>query len=310
MTLAELRGQPHAVRCLVNALETRHVGHAYFLYGPPGTGKQEAAIAFARALNCEARPTPSSACGTCRPCTDLERGILPEFLEVGPEEDSDRGRSFHTDTISKAIAWAARRPLAGRTKACVMRDVHLMSHEAANHFLKMLEEPPPATVWLLLAPDPEAVLPTVRSRCLPVRFTLLARAEAEAVMRDKGASPEEVRLAAELGMIPGDLEEGVAARRIAGDIIAEAAKFDLGRLCERAMGYGRKEEKETLGGVLDALELACAERLRGEPARASAWIEALDAVGRARWRLSRYIDRTLLDVLGAELSLALAAKGR
>ncbi|MEK7767617.1 MAG: hypothetical protein AAB368_15410, partial [bacterium] len=180
------------------------------------------------------------------------------------------------------------------TKVCIMDDVHLMSEEAANHFLKMLEEPPPATVWLLLASDPAALLPTIRSRCLPVRFTLLPRADTEAVAASAG---------------PGeDGEEPAEARRVADGILAEAMRFDLAALCERATGYGRKEEKEKLHGVLDALEEACAERLRAEPARAGAWVEALDAVGRARWRLGRYIDRTLIDVLGAELSLALKAR--
>jgi len=311
--LSRVLGQPHAVRCLTAAAAPVATGHAYLLYGPAGTGKRTAALAFARALNCEAPPAPGDCCERCGPCVEIEKGIFPEVRLVAPEGDDGKSRSFHTEQVTDAIHWATRTAHVKRTKVGILEDAHLMSAEAANHLLKMLEEPPARTIWVLLAPDRDAVLPTLRSRCLPVRFTLLSREAIEGIMRlrEKGAAdtaPLEEALTLCLGRLDVPPEEIQASVREAEAFLGLAERFDLSSLEGLAQTFARKDEAERLPGLLDGLERACAARLRLHPDDADRWIEALDAVGRARWRWRNAMGKTMVDALGAELSLALGKR--
>lgn len=308
MKLADVLGQPHAVTCLERALAAGKVGQAYFFYGPEGVGKTRAALAFAQAVNCERPVGPGVPCEQCGPCHEIVKEIFPEVRVVGPEEDTGRDRSFHKETLAEAMTWAARTTPAGRTKVCVLEDVHLMSQEAANQFLKMLEEPPPRTAWILLSSEPGAVLTTIRSRCQPVRFTLLPTPVVTEILTSRGVAEPVKDAALCMGRLHEDLETLRSRADEAAGMVAAAEKFDLAALVETAQGYGRKEEKEKLGGLLDALERELAIRLRNRPAEADRLIEAMDAVGRARWRLRKYIDKTMMDALGAELALALTGR--
>ncbi len=310
MNLDEIQGQPRAVRCLKAALEQGRLGGGYFFFGPPGVGKRTAAFAFARAITCQRPPGNGASCGECDSCKETDRGLNAGVLVIGPEAGSQRSRAFHAESISEAIIWASRTAYRGRNKVCILEDVHLMSQEASNHFLKMLEEPPPGTVWLLLTSVPRRVRDTIRSRCQPVRFTLLARAVAEKLARERGWSEEQARTAGELGMMRENLESEVSCRAEADRMLGMAAAGDLAGFCSLAQSYGRKEEKENLGPLLEALEHACAARLRSESARFDAWIAALDAVAQARFRLAEYFDKTLMDALGAEMILALKGAAR
>ena len=310
MKLSGIMGQPHAVRCLTGAITTGRIGQAYLFYGPPGVGKRTAALAFGTALNCESPLGPGEPCGICRPCKEMGMGIFRELRVVVPEGESGRGRSFHTQQISDAVNWAAKTVYAKRLKVCVMEDVHHLTGEAGNKFLKMLEEPPPRTVWLLLSTEPGGVLPTIRSRCQPVRFTLLPREAVAAIYHGQGKEKAEDAAAIVLGRVDRDPARVQEAMRDAAEMLALASRFDLPGLCARAREYGGKDRSKRQDALLDGLELACRARLLEDPGTLSLWIGALDAVARARWRLKQRFERTFLDALGAELALAMKEPSR
>lgn len=304
--LSRVLGQPHAVEMLTRAVAAGGLNGGFLLHGPPGTGRRTAALAFARALICEAPPRPGDCCETCRPCVEFEKGIYADFLRVGPDEEAGgRDRSFRLETLRHAMTWASRTSRGTSHKACLLEDAHLMGREPANAFLKMLEEPPARTVWILLAPSPSAVLPTIRSRCRLVRFTLLAREAIEGILRLQGHPEAEEAAALCLGRLDASLEDIQAAIKSAEDYLEIAGRLDLAALAGAAQALGRKDGLEALTGLLDGLERVLAARLRLHPDQADRWIAALDAVARARWRYQGALTKTLADGLGADLAVAL-----
>jgi DNA polymerase III delta' subunit len=300
VSLSGVSGQPLAVACLTRAISSGRIGHAYLFFGPPGTGKKTAAMAFAPAINCAHPTSPGETCGECGPCRAFDSNSFPDLMIVGPEGEDGRERSFHTDQVGKFMMRASLMASPTHYKVFILEDVHLMSGEAANHFLKMLEEPPPRTVWLLLTSEPGKLLPTIRSRCQGVRFNLLSRATVEALLQTAGSggAKEAVFMMGQLDREPSKLMESIGA---AEGFLGMAQRFDLAGLCGWSKVLGK--ESEELTALLDGLERVCGEKLRTEPENAGKWISALDAVAQGRLRWRRYAEKTLVDSLGAELSL-------
>ena len=308
MRLADLKGQPHAVKCLSLALTKDRLGNAYLFHGPRGVGKRTAAFAFAQAVNCEQPGVNGEPCESCVPCREIVKGIYPEVVFISPEKEAERERAFHTDQVSAAINWAVKTAHTNRTKVGILDEVHSMSYEAANHFLKILEEPPPHTIWILLSAEYHAVLPTISSRCRAIRFGLLSREAVGEILRGRGHAGADEVAAMCVGRVDEDPAELKEMLDEAEEVLALASRYDLPELCVRGAAYGRKDKEGKLVSLLDGLELVCGSRLRANPGQAVKWVQALDAIGHARVRFRRYASRTLVDSLGAELALVLGAR--
>ena len=149
--------------------------HAWLITGPPGSGRSVAALCFAAALQCISGDTPG--CGHCRACTTTMAGTHADVRRVIPE-----GLSIGVDEMRAIVAAASRRPSTGRWQIVVIEDADRLTEGAANALLKVVEEPPPATVFLLCAPsvDPEDISITLRSRC---RHVALVTPATEAIAR-------------------------------------------------------------------------------------------------------------------------------
>jgi DNA polymerase-3 subunit delta' len=180
MPWAEIAGQERAVRLLRSALQRGQVHHAWLLAGPAGAGKEKAALAFAQEANCLAEVRP---CGKCEHCAAISRGAFPDVSWLMPlAELLARGRVSRADlegapskdirvdeirALAKRLSFA---PLRGRRKVAILTPADAMNERAQNTLLKTLEEPPPATTFLLVSAHPDALLATVRSRCVRVQF--------------------------------------------------------------------------------------------------------------------------------------------
>ena len=303
LSLAGVAGQPHAVEFLRRSIKSGRLGHGYFFHGPAGVGKRTSALAFAAALNCESPPASGEVCGTCTPCREIAQGIYPDLILVSPEGDEGREKSFHIDQVSDAIKRASQTAHAGRTKVLILVDVHMMSFEAASRLLKVLEEPPANTVWILLSSEAARVLPTLKSRCQSVRFGLLSRsalAGLSAYADGPGAEANVRNCLGQAGLPREEIESEVAE---AGRFIELARVMDLAGLSLEAQKYSRKSGN--LGKLLDGLERVFGVGLEENPGAPDRWIRALDAVAVAWTRLSRHADRTLVEALGVELAFAL-----
>jgi len=166
---AELAGQEHVVRALVNALESGRVHHAFLFTGTRGVGKTTIARIFAKSLNCETGVT-ANPCGECSTCREIDEGRFVDLLEV---DAASRTKVDDTRELLDNVQYA---PARGRYKVYLIDEVHMLSTHSFNALLKTLEEPPPHVKFLLATTDPQKLPVTVLSRCLQFNLKRMSQA--------------------------------------------------------------------------------------------------------------------------------------
>jgi DNA polymerase-3 subunit delta' len=170
---------------------------AVLMAGPAGVGKRRTAMAVAQAMNC-LQPRSSAeferdACGECTACKRIARGVHPDVILVQP---GDSG-SIKIDQLRDVIDRSHYRPFEGKRRVVIMDEADAAGADAQSALLKTLEEPPSASVFILVSSMPDALLPTVLSRCPRLRFGPLTPAEvARVLMQDHGYSEQDARAAA------------------------------------------------------------------------------------------------------------------
>ena len=197
--------------------------HAWLITGPPGSGRSIAALCFAAALQCTSDGAPG--CGECRACTTTMAGTHADVRRIIPE-----GLSIGVDEMRDIVQIASRRPSTGRWQIVVIEDADRLTEGAANALLKVVEEPPPSTVFLLCAPsvDPEDISITLRSRCRHVALvTPRAGRHRAGADRHRRADEDDARWAASVS--GGHVGR---ARRLATDEQARERR-------KRALGLAR-----------------------------------------------------------------------
>jgi len=186
MRFEEIRDQEIPLTILKRALERKRVPVAYLFTGPEGCGRTMAAAATAASLNCESGPL---ACGVCPSCRLYAAGNHPDFHLIAPAEGKRwiEIKQVREDIIGKAYL----KPMMGSSSTFVIQGAHLFYPNAANAFLKTLEEPPETTRFILIAPQREAVLPTIASRCQALPFKPLSRQVLRDLLVQKGVGQDE-----------------------------------------------------------------------------------------------------------------------
>jgi DNA polymerase-3 subunit delta' len=175
MPFHSIIGHQRPIKWLQTAVETHHLGHAYIFHGEPAIGKRRTAIALTQLLLCEYPHSDSApdACGTCRSCYQVEQAIHPDCVIIQPEDGQKQTPKIKIDQIRAIEHLVIYRPLIGSHKVCLIDDADTMTIEAANALLKTLEDPPDHCLFLLISSRPEHLLPTIRSRCITLRFSPL-----------------------------------------------------------------------------------------------------------------------------------------
>jgi len=208
----------HRISALLSRAIARETLPPTLLFaGPSGIGKWRAALATAEALNCveplvggESEPSDEpglaaapgapprlcyDACGACRACDRIARGVHVDVVAVEPDEKA----SIKIDVVRDVLSRTAYRPFEGRRRVVLIREADALERPAQNALLKSLEEPPPATVFILTTAVPGSLLATVRSRSMTLRFGRLTSAEVAAVLtRDHEQGEAEARAMAAL----------------------------------------------------------------------------------------------------------------
>lgn len=158
-TFAQMAGQEHVLRALINGLDNDRLHHAFLFTGTRGVGKTTVARIFAKALNCEAGVS-SEPCGVCSACKEIDEGRFVDLIEV---DAASRTKVEDTRDLLENVQYA---PTRGRYKVYLIDEVHMLSSHSFNALLKTLEEPPPHVKFLLATTDPQKLPVTILSRCL------------------------------------------------------------------------------------------------------------------------------------------------
>jgi DNA polymerase-3 subunit delta' len=164
MALKDIAGQERALRILTGLMQKDRVPSAMLFSGDTGIGKRLAAINYAKAINC-LKPEGPDCCDVCSSCKKIDAATHPDVTFTVPEKGE-----IKIDAVRKLEETLFFKPLEGRKKIAVVDDADAMNINAANAFLKTLEEPPHDSLIILISPNPESLPATIRSRCIAVRF--------------------------------------------------------------------------------------------------------------------------------------------
>ena len=152
-------GQQHVAGTLKNALATDHLAHAFLFTGPRGVGKTTCARILAKILNCENRSATQEACNHCASCLAFNESASFNIIEL------DAASNNSVEHIRALIEQVRFQPQQGRYKVFIIDEVHMLSNQAFNAFLKTLEEPPPYAIFILATTEKYKIIPTILSRC-------------------------------------------------------------------------------------------------------------------------------------------------
>ncbi len=166
--LAEVLGQEHVTRTLLNALAAERVAHAYLFCGPRGTGKTSTGRILAKAVNCQSSGR-GEPCNECSVCQAISEGRALDLVEI--DAASNRGIDEIRDLREK-VNFA---PSIARYKVYIIDEVHMLTEPAFNALLKTLEEPPPHIIFVLATTEVHKVPMTILSRCQRFDFRRLSQ---------------------------------------------------------------------------------------------------------------------------------------
>ncbi len=211
MRFADVRGHETACAFLRNAVANRRLAHALVFAGPEGIGKRTVALTLGGWLQCTAGG--DDACGECGACRQVAAGSHPDVLAVTiPAGKKEIG----VDRARELKRFTQMRPISGHTKLALVDDAHMLTVAAQNALLKTLEEPPASALLILVTANPDALLPTVRSRCQRVQFAPLAPEVVAALLTSQhGWEPEVARTVA--ASADGSVGRALALGRSFGD---------------------------------------------------------------------------------------------
>lgn len=159
MKFSDVVGQDALTTTLRNTVKSGKLAHAYLFCGPRGVGKTTCARIFAKAINCEHPTDNGEACGVCESCKAFEEGRSFNIFEL------DAASNNGVDQIKQLMEQTRIPPQVGRYKVFIIDEVHMLSQQAFNAFLKTLEEPPAHVIFILATTEKHKILPTILSRC-------------------------------------------------------------------------------------------------------------------------------------------------
>jgi DNA polymerase-3 subunit gamma/tau len=293
---ADVAGQDHVTRTLLNALTQNRIAHGYIFSGHRGIGKTTIARILAQALNCRReigsadRPTPEP-CAVCESCTEIRQGNAIDVIEI--DAATNRG----IDEIRELRDAARYAPSRDRYKIYILDEAHQITEAAFNALLKTLEEPPAHVIFMMATTEPENIPQTIRSRCQhfsfhAVRFgDILSQLKMIAAQEEVEAEDAALALLAEAG--DGSMRDALS---IMDQAIASAPMKD-GRPV-----LATDQIRELMGSVPNAVFERLLEAVAaGQSAALMEQLHVLLNAGHSPLSLARQMVRYLRNALMAKL---------
>ncbi len=294
---ADVAGQDHVTRTLLNALSQNRIAHGYIFSGHRGIGKTTIARILAMALNCRnqvgsaERPTPEP-CAVCESCTEIRQGNAVDVIEI--DAATNRG----IDEIRELRDAARYSPARDRFKVYILDEAHQITEAAFNALLKTLEEPPSHVIFMMATTEPENIPQTIRSRCQHFSFHAVKFDDILAQLSSI-ASKEEVN--AEAGALALLAEAGDGSMRDALSIMDQAiasAPLEDGRPMLSAA-----QIRELMGAVPNAIFERLLEAVAaGQSAELMEQLNVLVNAGHSPSSLARQMVRYLRNTLMAKIA--------
>ena len=231
MAFNDIAGNSRVKRILRRALQRHMLPNSLLFSGPAGVGKTATAVTVAKALNC--LTLEDDACDACASCRAIgkafqdpeKQGLAPDVMFIAIEENKQK---IAIDQIRLLKQMAYLRPMSARVRVFILRGADAMSEEASNSILKVLEEPPAASTLILVTEKPHLILPTIRSRCRTLEFSLVAREEIARALVAGGHPPDQANLLAFLA--DGSMENALDPDRDWDDVLkSRQGDWDLFR---------------------------------------------------------------------------------
>ena len=177
MTFSTVVGQSALTTTLKNAIASDKLAHAYLFCGPRGVGKTTCARIFAKTINCLSPMEDGESCGQCESCVAFDKGRSMNIHEL------DAASNNSVEDIRELIKQVQIPPQTGRYKVFIIDEVHMLSSQAFNAFLKTLEEPPSYVIFILATTEKHKILPTILSRCQVYDFSRMTMENTVAHLR-------------------------------------------------------------------------------------------------------------------------------
>ena len=226
-------GHQQIIEQLQRTVASGRIAGAYLFVGPAGVGKETVARYFAQLIICQQEAQPPIVCGTCLACRKVDSGNHPDLQFIRPE-----GSLLKIGQIRELQRQVIYAPLEASRKIYILTDVDRMNIEAENCLLKTLEEPPAASVLILLTSNAQALLPTTRSRCQILQFHPMPTQELAAILVERySVAPEQATALAiasggSVGTALTQLEKGDSFAEKVPEILRETDRLAAFRLAE------------------------------------------------------------------------------
>jgi DNA polymerase-3 subunit gamma/tau len=294
---ADVAGQDHVTRTLLNALSQNRIAHGYIFSGHRGIGKTTIARILAMALNCRnqvgsaERPTPEP-CAVCESCTEIRQGNAVDVIEI--DAATNRG----IDEIRELRDAARYSPARDRFKVYILDEAHQITEAAFNALLKTLEEPPSHVIFMMATTEPENIPQTIRSRCQHFSFhavkfdDILAQLSSIASKEEVNAEEVALALLAEAG--DGSMRDALSIM----DQAIASAPLEGGRPMLSAA-----QIRELMGAVPNAIFERLLEAVAaGQSAELMEQLNVLVNAGHSPSSLARQMVRYLRNTLMAKIA--------
>ena len=343
LAFQKLIGQQHLRMILTRGRERAQLAHAYLLHGEEGLGMSCAAVEFARMMLCESEgEAPCGSCPSCRKSQRLDhpdlRILMPLPTPPSSGDEEDPAAHFATQVnaelarlaedpwhrvsipgarqilVSQARhlkRWASLRSFEGRGRVAILLEAERMGAQAQNALLKLLEEPPDGLLLLLCTSAPEALLPTILSRCQQLRLQPVDEQELIAALslRQPEATAESLQqIARQAGGNPGRAlallqEDALDEELDAAAFLRDTLRADSGPLYQRIATLEARKDRLAVRELIRDLQawLQDVELIQTCPGRESELVRNLHQLD-ALVRFAERFEIRNLDELAAELS--------